>query len=87
MFNEFIGRLLTIEENTLAGGFGDAVLQLLGSRDLVGVHTRCLGLPDEFIEHGSLELLRAKFGLDTEGIVRQVLSSFSDLAVRLSAKP
>jgi 1-deoxy-D-xylulose-5-phosphate synthase len=80
-------RLLTIEENVLAGGFGSAVLQLVENANLVGVMTQCIGLPDEFIEHGPQELLRAKFGLDAEGIARQVISSFTDLPIRQSAKP
>jgi len=79
--------LLTIEENALAGGFGSAVLQLVESSDLVGVRTHCIGLPDQFIEHGPQELFRTKFGLDAEGIVRQVISSCADLPIRLSANP
>lgn len=79
-------RLVTIEENVLAGGFGNAVLQLLESSDLAGVRTQCIGLADQFIEHGPQELLRPKFGLDAGGIARRVINSFADLSIRLSAK-
>ena len=57
------------------------------SSNLVGVRTHCIGLPDQFIEHGPQELFRTKFGLDAEGIARQVISSCADLPIRLSANP
>ncbi len=79
-------RILTIEENALSGGLGSAVLQVISRSDLGAIRTQCLGLPEEFIEHGSQELLRAKFGLDAEGIARTILNSFSDLPIRLSAE-
>jgi 1-deoxy-D-xylulose-5-phosphate synthase len=62
------GRLmLTVEENILAGGFGSAVLETAAARS-EDITIRCLGLPDSFIEQGSLSELRSDLGLDTEGI-------------------
>ncbi|WP_461211495.1 1-deoxy-D-xylulose-5-phosphate synthase [Desulfocurvus sp. DL9XJH121] len=66
--------LVTVEENALAGGFGSAVLELLADRGaLGGVSVLRLGLPDAFVEHGAQKLLRAKLGLDKEGIAKAVL--------------
>lgn len=75
-----IKRLVTIEENTLAGGFGSAVLQLLESSRLRDVRVKSLGLPDSFVEHGTHSLLLSNFGLDTTGIIRQVLDAFPELS-------
>ncbi|WKZ31971.1 MAG: 1-deoxy-D-xylulose-5-phosphate synthase [Thermodesulfobacteriota bacterium] len=61
------GALLTVEEGSLQGGFGSAVLELLEERG-VQVPVKRLGVPDEFIEHGSQEELRARLGLTAEGI-------------------
>ncbi|MBW7956909.1 MAG: 1-deoxy-D-xylulose-5-phosphate synthase [Deltaproteobacteria bacterium] len=61
------GALLTVEESSLQGGFGSAVLELLEERG-VQVPVKRLGVPDEFIEHGSQEELRARLGLTAEGI-------------------
>jgi 1-deoxy-D-xylulose-5-phosphate synthase len=82
-------RLITVEENALAGGFGSAVLQLLQSSGVTGVRVEHIGLPDEFVEQGPQALLRAKYDLDSEGISRRVLSSFPELAYapRLRAAP
>jgi 1-deoxy-D-xylulose-5-phosphate synthase len=66
------GRVLTVEENVLLGGFGSAVLELLQERDLFSVRVRRLGIPDLFVEHGPQSLLRAKYGIDEQGIFRAV---------------
>jgi 1-deoxy-D-xylulose-5-phosphate synthase len=59
--------VLTVEDGTTIGGFGDAVLEALAQAD-VSVPLRRLGLPDRFIEHGNQPLLLHKFGLDADGI-------------------
>lgn len=60
-------KLLTVEENVLMGGFGSAIIELLESRDInVPVHR--LGIPDEFVRHGAVSLLREKYGLTPDGI-------------------
>jgi 1-deoxy-D-xylulose-5-phosphate synthase len=66
------GRVLTVEENVLAGGFGSAVLEVLQERGLFSVRVRRLGIPDLFVEHGPQSLLRAKYGIDEQGIFRGV---------------
>jgi len=65
------GRVITIEENAVQGGFGSAVLELLAAEG-VAVASLCLGLPDDFVEHGSQQELRALCGLDAAGIEAQL---------------
>jgi 1-deoxy-D-xylulose-5-phosphate synthase len=62
------GRIVTVEEHVVQGGFGSAVMELLQAHGLDHVVVRCIGLPDHYIEHGSPNLLRHKYGLDAEGI-------------------
>lgn len=71
-----IKRLVTVEENTLCGGFGSAVAKLIQEADAGDVPMRLIGIPDEFVEQGTQAVLRAKYGLDADGIVRQVLAMF-----------
>ena len=73
-----VPNLVTVEENALSGGFGSAVLRLLQESGLGHVRVKNLGIPDEFVEHGTQVLLRAKYSLDAEGIARQVTSMFPD---------
>ena len=62
--------ILTVEENALAGGFGSAVLELLADRGaLGGLRLRRLGVPDQFVEHGSQKELRARLGINRDGIL------------------
>jgi 1-deoxy-D-xylulose-5-phosphate synthase len=77
-----IKRLVTVEENALSGGFGNGVLDLLQQSGIDDVRLNNIGIPDEFVEHGSQAQLRAKYGLDAEGISRQVLELFSSQPTR-----
>ena len=73
-------RILTIEEGALPGGFGDAVLEFFHGHDnLVEPKIKCLGLPDEFVEHGPQAFWRDRLNLSAEGIVREVEKHFPDL--------
>jgi len=62
------GRLLTVEENALQGGFGSAVLELLYDSGLQHVKIKRLGIPDRYIEQGSQAQLRNDVGIDAQGI-------------------
>jgi 1-deoxy-D-xylulose-5-phosphate synthase len=66
------GHVLTIEENVLAGGFGQAVAACLQA-NRVQVPLVSVGVPDQFIRHGDPAALRGELGLDTGGIVKAVL--------------
>jgi 1-deoxy-D-xylulose-5-phosphate synthase len=67
------GKILTVEENVLQGGFGSAVLELLQERGLFSVQVKRLGIPDLFVEHGTQSLLRAKYQIDEEGIFKEAM--------------
>ncbi len=69
-------RIVTVEENVLAGGFGSAVLEVLAESGLHGVSVHRIGMPDSFIEHGTAADQRRHHQLDAEGIAQQVRSVF-----------
>jgi 1-deoxy-D-xylulose-5-phosphate synthase len=66
------GRIVTVEEHALPGGFGSAVLECIEDNRLFAVKILRIGLPDRFIEHGPQAVLRQKYGLDTDGIFASV---------------
>jgi 1-deoxy-D-xylulose-5-phosphate synthase len=68
------GHILTIEENSLAGGFGSAVLEMLSDRGINSVKVIRLGLPDIFVKHGSQKALRKYVKLEVQSIVEAVQS-------------
>lgn len=59
--------IVTVEENALMGGAGAAVMECLQAHHVTQFIT-CLGLPDQFIEHGNHETMLAECGLDSIGI-------------------
>ncbi|MDQ3186098.1 MAG: 1-deoxy-D-xylulose-5-phosphate synthase [Pseudomonadota bacterium] len=63
--------LVTVEENTIMGGAGSAVVEWLKSRD-IPTSVLQLGLPDSFIDQGDPSQMLADCGLDKAGIVRSV---------------
>jgi len=68
-----IGRVLTVEENALAGGFGSAVLEMLEEHDIVPQAFRRIGVPDTFMEHGSQAELREAHGLTDDAVIAEAV--------------
>jgi 1-deoxy-D-xylulose-5-phosphate synthase len=64
------GLIVTLEDHVLAGGFGSAVLEALNEME-ISVPVVRIGWPDEFIEHGKVEALRAKYGLTAEAALER----------------
>ena len=66
--------LVTVEENSLIGGFGSSVLGLIQASGMSDVRVKSIGIPDEFVDQGNPSALRAGYGLDAPGIARQILA-------------
>lgn len=64
-----IPRIITVEENVRQGGFGSAIIESLNDQGVNDFSLIRLGIPDVFVEHGSQEFLRSKYGIDTNGII------------------
>ena len=70
------GLIYTLEDNTLMGGFGSGVLEVLADNN-IAVQTHRFGIPDAFIEQGSVEELFASLNLDADSISKQLLKDLS----------
>lgn len=66
-------RVVTIEDGIRNGGFGSAVLEWLNDHGFTPMVTR-MGLPDTFVEHGTVDELKEIVGLDVENIVHVILN-------------
>lgn len=69
---------VTIEENVVSGGFGEQVMEYASDAKLP-VYVRNIGLPDDYVEHGNVEILRREAGLECGRIVKQALSDYSEI--------
>lgn len=63
--------IVTLEEGVLKGGVGSAVLEWLALSDHLGrVHVRMIGVPDQYIDHGSPKILRSYLGLTPPDVAK-----------------
>jgi len=65
-------RLITLEESAIMGGFGSAVLEFYAKKEIYGVPVKMMGVPDYFVEHGSIKEQRAEVGLTVDHLVQEV---------------
>ena len=69
--------IVTIEENVQSGGFGEHVTEYLSSKD-TGVRSLILALPDDYVEHGNVEVLRKETGLDVDSMTAGIRSTYEN---------
>ena len=69
--------IVTLEENVLNGGFGEIVTRFINGLDYQGKILN-IGVPNFYLEHGAVELLRKECGLDAESIVKKVSRTFDE---------
>ena len=62
--------MVTVEEGSLMGGFGSAVLEAASDAGLSTGHVRRLGIPDRYVEHADRSEQLAELGLNARGLVR-----------------
>ncbi len=63
--------IVTMEENVASGGFGEKVRDYLAEKKS-DAKLVTITIPDEYVEHGNVDILRREVGIDTETIVRRV---------------
>src|SRR3954447_12782904 len=69
-------KIITVEEGSLAGGFGSAVMERCEQLGLTNVQFHRIGIPDEYVHHGAQDVLRAQYDLHTEGIAKRAREAF-----------
>lgn len=65
--------IVTMEENVASGGFGEKVRDYL-DKTRTGVQILNINIPDEYVEHGNVEILRREVGIDAETIIERILN-------------
>lgn len=75
------GRVVTIEDNCLEGGFGSAVLEVLAESESKASVVR-IGIPDEFVEHGQVDILFRVLKMDAESVAETIINRWPELLDR-----
>lgn len=70
--------LVTIEENVRDGGYGERVMEYV-ERNSLPAEVLILALPDDYIEHGSVETLRKEVSLDAPSMLKRILTKYAML--------
>jgi 1-deoxy-D-xylulose-5-phosphate synthase len=82
VFTKF-NKVITIEDGTVQGGFGSAVLEFINEHGYKA-DVKIMGIPDRLVEHGTPKQLYAEIGLDANGIANMLREMVKD-KVRVSA--
>ncbi|MDE7414577.1 MAG: 1-deoxy-D-xylulose-5-phosphate synthase [Muribaculaceae bacterium] len=69
--------IITVEDGVISGGFGSLVCETLADMGIQNPIVKRLGIPDKWINHGSVDILKKECGIDIEGIKKSILSSLN----------
>jgi len=82
---EFFARgskvLCTLEDHAVTGGFGSSVVEHLSDAGITTPLVR-IGWPDQFIEHGSIPILRKKYGLTSQAVADRIMKAIKSESVK-----
>ncbi|GGG56868.1 1-deoxy-D-xylulose-5-phosphate synthase [Paenibacillus radicis (ex Gao et al. 2016)] len=78
--------VIVLEEGSELGGFGSSVLEFYSLRGLYGVPVRIIGIPDEFIEHGSIKEQQAEVGLTADRVAAELKNMLPSRKKRASSQ-
>jgi len=67
--------IVSMEENVSCGGFGEKVLECLNENNMDCDYLN-ISVPDEYVEHGNVEMLKKEIGLDAESIAERIIKRF-----------
>ena len=70
--------IVTMEENVLSGGFGEAVCQYYDDT-CNDIDVLNIALPDDYVEHGNVDILRRESGVDRDSIIEKVLNRWANV--------
>ena len=70
--------IVTIEENVQTGGYGEKVLEYVARKGL-DVKVLILALPDQYIEHGNISVLRQETGIDSQTMTERIIKAYKEL--------
>ena len=67
--------IITLEENVLRGGYGERITDYV-QKHYPSIRVLNIALPDAYVEHGNVSLLRSELGIDSDSILKRLLEAF-----------
>lgn len=76
--------IVTLEENVITGGFGEHVTEYY-NRSGRSIRILNIAIPDEYVEHGNVEILRREVGIDKDTIVKRTMEAYRECVCQNSS--
>lgn len=76
--------IVTLEENVITGGFGEHVTEYY-NRSGKPIRILNIAIPDEYVEHGNVEILRREVGIDKDTIVKRTMEAYGECVCQNSS--
>ena len=76
--------IVTLEENVITGGFGEHVTEYY-NRSGRSIRILNIAIPDEYVEHGNVEILRREVGIDKDTIVKRAMEAYRECVCQNSS--
>jgi 1-deoxy-D-xylulose-5-phosphate synthase len=70
--------LVTMEENVASGGYGEKVRRLVDEQEL-GSRVLTIAIPDEYVEHGNVDVLKQEVGIDPASVTARIITAYAGL--------
>lgn len=67
--------IVTLEENVKNGGYGEKILQFI-SECQIKINVLIIAIPDEYVEHGNVEILKKEVGIDKDSVLKKIISAY-----------
>lgn len=78
--------VMTIENGVTTGGLGSAVLEFLSENNIQNVEVTRVGLPDDFVTHGSIKELNKLCEIDTDGLAKRMLTVLEKIDIKIKVQ-
>ena len=69
--------IVTMEENVACGGYGEKVLECMNNNRCANKYLN-ISIPDAYVEHGNVELLKKEIGIDADSVVSRILTRLGE---------
>ena len=74
--------IVTMEENVINGGMGEHITEYYHQSGQNEYHVLNIAIPDDYVEHGNVDILRKEVGIDAESIVNRTILAYEKIAVK-----
>ena len=65
-----------MEENVINGGMGEHVTEYYYQKDTCPIRVLNIAIPDEYVEHGNVDILRKELGIDADSVVKRTICAY-----------